>query len=267
MNKVSVVISNYNYGRFVSSAIESCLAQTHPCSVIVVDDASSDDSWDVIQGYVKDGVMAVRLKKNSGGNARGKNVGICLSKTPYITCLDADDLLLPNSIEIRTQYIDQYDFVHGWALSVKSTESYKNILSKEVLRLRNFTLPGRAKKLLLEQPGPRWAFAVEASTVLSNRSLYERFGLYDEEMRWTIDREMRWRWLYHGATKKMLKKYVSIYRRHKNQLTADRSRKDPKLCAKMLKQRIELRETITAENTLLMSNYDVDSFIDRVENE
>ncbi|MEW5858968.1 MAG: glycosyltransferase, partial [Cyanobacteriota bacterium] len=49
---VSVIINNYNYGRFISEAIDSVLNQTYPhIEVIVVDDGSTDNSREVIASY------------------------------------------------------------------------------------------------------------------------------------------------------------------------------------------------------------------------
>lgn len=259
--KTTIVISNYNYGRFLGSAIDSCLAQTCPCDIIVVDDASTDDSWKVASGYVQDGVKIVRLKNNSGGNARGKNVGICLSSTPYITCLDSDDMLLPSSIENRLAFAPDYDFVHGWAQRIWTLENYQTILTLDLLS-RPFVFRDRAKKRMNEQV--QWTFVIDASTVLTSRTMYEKFGLYDEEMRWTIDREMWWRWLSHSATRHVLKEYVSVYRKHEDQVTRDRSRKNPNKCGKLFRMKRELRKNITAENTLMMGQYDYYEFIGEI---
>ncbi len=258
------MISNFNYERYVRSSIESCLAQSYPCKIIVVDDASTDNSWDVICEYAKDGIKAVRLSKNSGGNARGKNVGICLSETPYITCLDADDMLLPNSIEDRMPFPSKTDFIHGWSIFLKNTDNYSDILKTTNVLSRKFRYNPRQQKLLKEAE-VRWTWAIEASTVLAHRSLYEKFGLYDEEMRWSIDREMWWRWLSHGARKLVLSKFVSIYRRHDAQLTQDRTRKDPRICSQMLKDRQTSRKNISKKNTILMDGYDIHGYIEEID--
>lgn len=56
---VSVIINNYNYGRFLATAIESVLAQTYrPIEAVVVDDGSTDDSHHIICGY-NDRIVAV----------------------------------------------------------------------------------------------------------------------------------------------------------------------------------------------------------------
>ncbi len=266
MNNTTIVISNWNYEKFVDSAIESCLNQTVPCDILVVDDASTDNSWNVIKKYVHKNsqVKGVRLSSNSDGNARGKNVGICLSETPYIVCLDADDMLLPKSLATRLKYISDVDFVHGWARHARSTKKYSHIL--QTLPHKKVGYTERRKTLAAQcvETPTRWSFAIEASTVIANKSLYNRLGLYDEEMRWTIDREMWWRWLFHGATRHTVDKFVSIYRKHPGQVTGDRSRKNPSACAKMLEERRELRVEINSDNTLLIPDYDHMGFVDEI---
>jgi len=62
---VSILIDNYNYARFLQSAIESALNQTHRAvEIIVVDDGSTDSSRQVIEAY-KDSVIPI-FKENGG---------------------------------------------------------------------------------------------------------------------------------------------------------------------------------------------------------
>jgi glycosyltransferase involved in cell wall biosynthesis len=86
---VTVVINNYNYGRFLRSAIESVLSQDYlPLEVVVVDDGSTDNSREVIGGYA-DSIIPV-LKAN-GGQSSAFNAGVANSRGDVICFLDADD--------------------------------------------------------------------------------------------------------------------------------------------------------------------------------
>jgi glycosyltransferase involved in cell wall biosynthesis len=89
---VSVVITNYNYGKWVSDAINSALAQEVPCEVIVVDDGSTDNSREVISGY---GEQVRAIFQENSGVAEARNAGIAAAKNEFVILLDADDRIDP----------------------------------------------------------------------------------------------------------------------------------------------------------------------------
>ena len=94
---VSVVIDNFNYGRFLGDAIDSALAQTHePLEVVVVDDGSTDDSRAVIERY---GARVVPVLKENGGQGSAVNAGFAAGSGDVVLFLDADDLLAPTAAE------------------------------------------------------------------------------------------------------------------------------------------------------------------------
>ena len=94
---VSVIISSYNYERFLEEAIDSALDQTYSnVEVIVVDDGSTDDSRRIIAGY---GKRIVTVSKENGGQASACNVGFQASKGEIVIFLDADDMLLPATVQ------------------------------------------------------------------------------------------------------------------------------------------------------------------------
>lgn len=91
--RTSVVITNYNYGQYVSRAIESVVRQTTPAEIVVVDDGSTDDSKEVIrQTPAPNHVLQVIYQENQGV-AAARNAGIARATGEYIICLDADDML------------------------------------------------------------------------------------------------------------------------------------------------------------------------------
>src|SRR5690606_3615953 len=93
---VSIVIPNYNYGRFIAEAIESVLNQTYPnIELIVVDDGSSDDSLEAIRQYEK---KLILISQKNSGVVVARNNGAAKSRGEYISFLDADDVIEPTFI-------------------------------------------------------------------------------------------------------------------------------------------------------------------------
>jgi hypothetical protein len=94
---VSIIISNYNYARFLRRSIDSALEQSYDnTEVIVVDDASTDDTADVVASYGSR--IKTCLRKTNGGHAAAFNTGFASSRGEIVLFLDADDYLYPNAI-------------------------------------------------------------------------------------------------------------------------------------------------------------------------
>ena len=93
---MSVVINNYNYGRFLPEAIDSALNQTYPhTEAIVVDDGSTDNSREIIGCY---GQKIIPVFKENGGQASAFNAGFAASRGDIICFLDSDDIFLPEKV-------------------------------------------------------------------------------------------------------------------------------------------------------------------------
>lgn len=92
---IDIVIDNYNYGAFVTQAIDSACAQRHSdVHVVVVDDGSTDDSRARLSDY--QGMVDVVLKEN-GGQASAFNAGVARCRGDVVMFLDADDVLRPDA--------------------------------------------------------------------------------------------------------------------------------------------------------------------------
>ena len=94
---VSIVITNYNYSRYLRAAIDSGLAQTYPqVEVIVVDDGSTDGSREIIESY---GERVIPIIKVNGGHGSALNAGFAASRGEIVMFLDADDELTAEAAE------------------------------------------------------------------------------------------------------------------------------------------------------------------------
>jgi glycosyltransferase involved in cell wall biosynthesis len=96
MYKVSIIISNFNYGAFLKASIESALSQTYrPSEVIVVDDGSTDHSEEILEAY-RDKAQVFRLPHQ--GETASRNFGFSKTSGDIICFLDADDFLQPDTV-------------------------------------------------------------------------------------------------------------------------------------------------------------------------
>jgi glycosyltransferase involved in cell wall biosynthesis len=102
---VSILINNYNYGRFLREAIDSALNQTYPhIEVVVVDDGSTDGSPEIIKSY---GDRIIPVLKENGGQASAFNAGVEKSKGDLLFFLDSDDTFSSEKISKVVTFFQQ----------------------------------------------------------------------------------------------------------------------------------------------------------------
>lgn len=95
--KVSAVVSNYNYARFLPECIGSILEQTvDGIEIIVVDDGSTDNSRAVLESY---GTNVKAIFQANGGQAAAINTGVAAATGDVICFLDSDDTWAPRKVE------------------------------------------------------------------------------------------------------------------------------------------------------------------------
>lgn len=112
---VSVVCLCYNQARFVEEAINSVRSQTYDnIQLIVVDDASTDNSAAIIQQIVsKHPSIEYLLLPENVGNCAAFNRGLALAKGEFIIDLAADDVFMPERIERQVEFFSTLDASYG----------------------------------------------------------------------------------------------------------------------------------------------------------
>jgi len=247
--RVSVIISLYNYEKYIADCIKSILNQDYPnVEIIVVDDASTDRSYKVAKKYRSDNVKIIKFDKNRGYSA-AKNEGIRNSEGEYIVMLDADDMLTKGSISDRMEVMlkNNADFVHANAFIIKGDCSLKYCYRTTDFEIGVFPSP----------------YDIHAQSVMLKKQIHRDFGLYDESLRSRSDREMWWRLF--GKSKEdevknrvkrvHLNKPIVYYRYHRNMMTRFRQKNrnyDNKI--RVLSEGLYhiRKEGITKENTLFL---------------
>jgi glycosyltransferase involved in cell wall biosynthesis len=110
---VSVLLPVYNAEKYIAVAIESILEQTFvDFEFIIIDDVSSDKSWEIIKKYAKHDkrIVALRNKRNLGG-CRNLNKGLLLVRGKYIARADHDDWSYPDRLEKQFKFMELHSKV------------------------------------------------------------------------------------------------------------------------------------------------------------
>ena len=106
--KVSIIIPCYNQAQYVSEAIESALNQTYQnVEIVVINDASTDNSSDVIKSYADKYPNIIFLdEKDNKGVVKSRNLAISKSSGNYILPVDADDKIASTFCEKAVKILD-----------------------------------------------------------------------------------------------------------------------------------------------------------------
>src|SRR5438552_5476930 len=103
MPKVSLIIPTHDRPHLLPRAVESARAAGRDVEIIVIDDASTDETAEVCRNL--NNIKYVRVERNQGV-AGARNIGIFRSTTRYIAFLDDDDLRLPGSLDIQVEALE-----------------------------------------------------------------------------------------------------------------------------------------------------------------
>ena len=130
--KVSVIIPTYNRGDIIGNSIKSVLNQTYKnLEVIVVDDGSTDNTFQEINKIKDNRIIYIKLENNTGG-ANARNIGIKNASGQFISFQDSDDIFYPNKIEIQLKNIinkrSDFDFCK---IKVFHNSSYTYLIPNE----------------------------------------------------------------------------------------------------------------------------------------
>jgi glycosyltransferase involved in cell wall biosynthesis len=193
---VTVVVTNYNYARFLGEAVASALAQEGgPPHVIVVDDGSTEPDTEAALAALPAEVTVIR-QANAGLSA-ARNAGIAGAETPYVIVLDADDKLAP--IALRTlKDVLEADAGLGFAYGLTRFFGDWN----EILAMPDYD----PYKLLYRH--------MIGSTALMRRVVWEQNGGFAPEIRGYEDWDFWLGALAHGWQGRRVHVETFYYRRH-----------------------------------------------------
>jgi glycosyltransferase involved in cell wall biosynthesis len=203
---VSIIIPTWNTASYVREAVDSALAQTYQnCEVIVVDDGSTDNTKAVLGPYISAKRITYMYQANTGLSG-ARNTGIKASHGEFIALLDSDDVFLPEKIAEQVAYLTEHpacdvsycNLFHFWdgeqALLRLNYEYYSGDDVLPHLLHMNFIAP---------------------LSVVLRRSVIERFGMFDENLKRSEDLEFWLRLAHGGARFEFLPKRLAKLRMRK----------------------------------------------------
>jgi alpha-1,6-rhamnosyltransferase len=128
---VSIVASCYNMQKFVEDALKSIFAQDYPnFEVIIVNDGSSDDSLAILERLQQTYDFQLYSQPNQGVSA-ALNHGLRYAKGVYVATPDLDDIMLPGSVRMRAEYLDQHPNVGCVGALVSYMDSDGNTIKQQ----------------------------------------------------------------------------------------------------------------------------------------
>lgn len=137
---VGIVISCYNYGRYLAEAIESVLSQTYSSwQLVIVDDGSTDNSLEIAKHYQSHPQIKIIAQANQGVVAARNNGLDALESVDYVCFVDADDVLTPTYINQLVNALDNSDkttaFAYGGTIELEQKQIYNPPISWDRHRL------------------------------------------------------------------------------------------------------------------------------------
>lgn len=175
---VSAVIPTYNYGHYVTEAVDSVLAQTYKnVEVIVVDDGSTDDTRDRLAVY---GSRIRYIHQQNQGLSAARNTGIKAAGGPFVAFLDSDDLFHPRKLELQMRV-----FAARPELGLVATGQFSDEPATWAPAPDG---PPPVQGLSLVDVVTRSRFA--PSSVVARRECFEVVGQFDTTLRSVEDRDM-----------------------------------------------------------------------------
>lgn len=207
--KVSVLMPVYNSEKYVSEAIESMLNQTFDdFEFIIVDDASTDNTLNIIKSFTDERIKLIENKINVGNN-NARNIGMGKAVGKYICAMDADDIATPDRIQSQLNFMEanqEYGMCGGFFKIIPTNEICTRTTNYEELKVWLLS------NVIFKHP-----------TVFWRTSFLKKFKLdYNPKMRYAADYDIFVRAASHFPVT-IIPKVILNFREHSEQITMAKS--------------------------------------------
>ncbi|MDP3445046.1 MAG: glycosyltransferase [Ignavibacteria bacterium] len=204
---VSIVIPVFNGSNFMAEAIDSALAQAYPnIEILVINDGSSDEgaTHKIALSY---GDKIKYFEKKNGGVASALNLGIKEMNGKYFSWLSHDDVYKSHKIQTQVDYLETNENIGACYSNYDVIDEYSNFVKSVNVQW----FPG--KKALLELFGNGY---INGCSLLISKTIFDKVGLFNEELLYSQDIEM-WIRILNETTIGKVEENLFFEREHKNQ--------------------------------------------------
>lgn len=216
---VSIVLPTYNGTRYLARSLESCFAQTHPqTEVVVVDDGSGPEVAEIVSRFSSPRLKYVRHERNRGLPA-GLNTGFAEASGALLTWTSDDNFYAPDAIEQMVRFLCTYEDVDFVCADAYEIDADGNVVGT------------------LRVPPPEWLRVKNriGGCFMYRRRVYEAVGDYDPAAVLAEDYDY-WLRIARRFTMQRLFRVLYYYRYHPKSLTASSARERVKLQAARVKR-------------------------------
>ena len=124
---VSIIMPSYNTARYIGESIASVKAQTYTdWELIIVDDASTDDTDDVVKRVLSPKIHYLKNERNCGA-AVSRNRALCEARGKWIAFLDSDDLWSPDKLEKQLAFMEKNGYAFSYTQYAEIDEDGKSL--------------------------------------------------------------------------------------------------------------------------------------------
>ncbi len=180
MPKFSIIIPCYNASEHINKCMESLENQTYKdFEIIIIDDKSTDNSYKELNTYIKKSKLLIKLLSNEQNSGAGetRNKGIQTATGKYITFLDIDDYIEPNTFEELNNIIENNDIdciIFDYYYKLKKT----NLLQKSLLKGENGFV--NKSDALIYTKGSTWGKVYLLDTIKLNNIKFPNLNVNED---------------------------------------------------------------------------------------
>lgn len=214
---ISIILPAYNAEKYIGQTISSLLNQTFTdFELLVIDDGSTDNTVSIIKNFTDSRIVLIQNEQNLG-LVKTLNKAALLSKGKYIARMDADDIALPQRLQLQTEFLETHTTVAataGWVNFIDDNNNPAGIWDLD----RQTNTAAQIKKALVKEN------CIAHPTVTIRTEVLQQY-LYNEKQQHIEDYDLWLRLAANGLLIEKVQQPILQYRVHAASVTGTKLKK------------------------------------------